>query len=177
MTAISHQHLSPSLYPSTDPRPAAPCRHWGQLFRGGLMWLRPEEGWDEIREEKRWLSVLRGPTQYCNHLTPILRFILPSQMPQTSSQNLKIIFYLSGFSHFHFPLVLLCPVSPSVSSPVSLTLLPSCCLLYLLLIDPLAVTLGFSLALSASQRGIYEDKCDPTDTRYLFSSQSQSATM
>ena len=97
--------------------------------------------------------------------------------PKTSSQNLKIILYLSGFSHFHFPLVLLCPVSPSVSSPVSLTLPPSCCLLYLLRIDPLAVTLGFSLALSASQRGIYEDKCDPTDARYLFSSQSQSATM
>lgn len=143
------------LYPSTDPRPAALRWHWGQLFRGGLMWLRPEEGWDgvswakKIWEGKRWLSVLTGPTQYFNHLTPILHFILPSQMPKTASQNLKIIFYLPAF---HIPSVF---SRPSVSYfpacfflPVSLTLFPSCCPLYLLLIDHLSVTLCFPHPLS-----------------------------
>lgn len=154
--------------------------HWSQLFQCGLMWFRPEERWDvftsgvswvkEIVDEKRWPSVLTGPTQHFNHLAPILRFILPSQLPKAASQHLKIIFYLSGF---HFPFIFSCPSASCLSIcfalSTSFTLFPSCCPLFITYWpSPVTPCASHPISISMSQCGIYEDKCDPQDTWYCI---------
>lgn len=108
-------------------------------------------GEGNMRGEKMAL-VLSGPTQYFNPLTLTLHFILPSQMPKNSQPNSEDNFLSLRFSHFHIPSIF---VRPSVSYfsvcnflPMSLTLFPSCCPLYLLLIDRLSVTPCFPHRLS-----------------------------
>lgn len=111
MTAISYQHLSLCCIPPQipDQQPCADIE--ASCFRGGLMWLRPEEGRDEEKYERRKDGRLSSRGQHNSLITSHLSSISSSH-PRCPKQPANILGSFFIFFTIPFPLVLLCPISP-----------------------------------------------------------------